>query len=96
MRSKRTNASPRLTLLPGGDGEGRNGSVSDYSGLTNLVLTTWQRTQNHQLSELLNELERKIGDLEFKYLKVLDTSITDTILPAVRLISTIEKDTTDV
>lgn len=73
MRSKRTNASPRLTLLPGGDGVGRNGSVSDYSGLTNLVLTTWQRTQNHQLSESLNDLEREVATLESRYLEVCDT-----------------------
>ena len=94
MRSKRTNASPRLTLLPGGAGVGDNGSASTIYGPVRAGLTTSHRIPNQRLSELLNELERKIGDLEFKYLKVLDTSITDTILPAVRLISTIEKDTT--
>ncbi len=73
MRRERTNASPRLTLVRDGAGVGRNGSVSDYSGLTNLVLTTWQRTQNHQLSESLNDLEREVQTLESRYLEVCDT-----------------------
>jgi len=96
MRSKRTGESPRLTLVRDGDGVGRNGSVSDYSGLTNLVLTTWQRTQNHQLSESLNDLESEIQTLESRYLEVCAT-LNIVISDLVRLgLFGIRKDTTDV
>ena len=96
MRSKRTGESPRLTLVRDGDGVGRNGSVSDYSGLTNLVLTTWQRTQDQALTGLLNDLESEVQTLESRYLEVCAT-LNIVISDLVRLgLFGIRKDTTDV
>jgi hypothetical protein len=45
-------------------------------------LTTKQTTQNQVLSELLNDLERRMDDLRFKFFTVLDTSTQDIKLPA--------------
>ena len=96
MRSKRTGESPRLTLVRGGDGVERNGSVSDYSGLTNLVLTTWQRTQDQALTGLLNDLESEVQTLESRYLEVCAT-LNIVMSDLVRLgLFGIRKDTTDV
>jgi hypothetical protein len=96
MRSKRTGESPRLTLVRGGDGVERNGSVSDSYGLTNLVLTTWQRTQDQALSESLNDLESEIQTLESRYLEVCAT-LNIVMSDLVRLgLFGIRKDTTDV
>jgi hypothetical protein len=96
MRSKRTGESPRLTLVRGGDGVERNGYVSDYSGLTNLVLTTWQRTQDQALTGLLNDLESEVQTLESRYLEVCAT-LNIVMSDLVRLgLFGIRKDTTDV
>ena len=96
MRSKRTGESPRLTLVRGGDGAERNGSVSDSYGLTNLVLTTWQRTQDQALTGLLNDLESEVQTLESRYLEVCAT-LNIVMSDLVRLgLFGIRKDTTDV
>jgi hypothetical protein len=95
MRSKRTGESPRLTLVRGGGGAERNGSVSDSYGLTNLVLTTWQRTQDQALTGLLNDLESEVQTLESRYLEVCAT-LNIVMSDLVRLgLFGMRKDTTD-
>lgn len=77
MRRKRTNASPNFTLIQGGGGETENGNALSIYGPRNLVLTTSQPTNKAvQVSELLNDLEKKTDDLEYRYLKVLDTFLS--------------------
>ena len=96
MRNKRTEESPRLTLLLGGGGVERSGSASNYFGLTNLVSTTWHRTQDQALSELLNDLESEVSTLESKYLEVCAT-LNTVMSDLVRLgLLGIKEDTTDV
>ena len=48
-------------------------------------LTTLQRTQDQQLSELLSCLESKIETLQSKYLEAFATSRSDTVIPLVPL-----------
>lgn len=48
-------------------------------------LTSLQRTQDQQLSELLSSLERKIEILQSKYLEAFATSRSDTTTPLVPL-----------
>ena len=96
MRSERTSASPRLTLLQGGAGEVKNGSASTIFGPVRAGLTTSHRTQHQALSELLNDLESGIQDLESKFLEVLDTSLIDILRRVGRCLSTARMDTTDV
>jgi hypothetical protein len=53
--------------------------VSSPFGPVRAGLTTTQRTNTvHQLTELLNYLEKQVEILESKSLKVLSTSLTDT------------------
>lgn len=91
----RINKSEEHTLKLVGVGRGKSGYVYTISGPENPVGIILQRTLDHQLSELLNDLERRILDLESRFLKVCATSLEDTILPAVRLLSTINTDTTE-
>jgi hypothetical protein len=66
-----------LTSYTGGEGE-RARALSHY-GPVRAGLTTTQRTNTaHQLTELLNYLEKEVEILENKSLKVLSTSLTDT------------------
>ena len=92
----RTSESPRLTLLQGGAGQGESGSVSTIFGPVRAGLTTSHRTQHQALSELLNDLESGIQDLESKFLEVLDTSLIDILRRVGRLHSITRMDTTDV
>ena len=69
-----------LRVLDGG-GEGGNGPASSIFGPVRAGLTTKQTTQNQVLSELLNDLERRMDDLRFKFFTVLDTSSQDMELP---------------
>jgi hypothetical protein len=69
-----------LRVLDGG-GEGGNGPASSIFGPVRAGLTTKQTTQNQVLSELLNDLERRMDDLRFKFFTVLDTSTQDIKLP---------------
>ncbi len=70
-----------LRVLDGG-GEGASGSASSPFGPVRAGLTTKQITQDQALSESLNDLERRIDDLRFRFFTVLDTLNTGTELPA--------------
>ena len=82
MRSYRTRSSQNvtLTLLSGGKGESESAS-SPFgpvrAGLTTtLDLSTIRASQDQQLSELLNTLERQAEILLLKSCEVLDTFLT--------------------
>ena len=91
----RTNASPRLTLLQGGVGEEESGSALEIFGPRRAGLIITQPTSKEvQLSELLNDLERKVLTLESRFLEVLDTSLIDILRRAERLLSITREDTT--
>ena len=71
----RTNRSQRPTLgLVMGGGEG-NGNVSSNFGPVKAGLTTTHRTQQVQLSELLNSLEREVENLNSKYCEAYVTLV---------------------
>ena len=72
-----------LRVLDGG-GEGESGSASSPFGPLRVGLIQSQTTQDQALSELLNDLERRIDDLRFRFFTVLDTLNTDTDLLALR------------
>jgi len=61
-----------LRVLDGG-GEGESGSASSPFGPLKVGLIQSQTTQDQALSELLNDLERRIDELRFKFFTVLDT-----------------------
>jgi len=68
-----------VTLTSYTSGESENKPVLSPFGPVRAGLTTTQRTNKvHQLSELLNYLEKQVEILENKSLKVLSTSLTDT------------------
>jgi hypothetical protein len=68
-----------VTLTSYTSGESENKPVSSPFGPVRAGLTTTQRTNKvHQLTELLNYLEKQVEILENKSLKVLSTSLTDT------------------
>ena len=68
-----------VTLTSYTNGGESNKTVSSPFGPVSQGLTTTQRTSKvHQLTELLNYLEKKVQILENKSLKVLSTSLTDT------------------
>lgn len=83
-RSYRTRSSQHvtLTLLSGGKGESE--SASSPFGPVKAGLTTLQdhsiarASQDQQLSELLNTLERQVEILLLKSCEVLDTFLGDT------------------
>jgi hypothetical protein len=80
-----------LRVLDGG-GEGENGSASSPFGPVRVGLTTKQITQDQLLSESLNDLERRIDDLRFRFFTVLDTLNTDTDLLALQNLSFLSED----
>ena len=67
MRKIVIESSQRTTLRLVGTGEESNGSALSPFGPRRAGLTSTQRTQNHQLTELLNSLEREIADLNSRY-----------------------------
>jgi hypothetical protein len=68
-----------VTLTSYTSGESESKAVLSPFGPVRAGLTTTQRTNTvHQLSELLNYLEKQVQILENKSLKVLSTSLTDT------------------
>lgn len=66
---------PTLTLLMGG--KDQNGSASSPYGPLKVGLVTYRTTQNRQLSELLNDLERKVKTLESRFSTDFGISLTD-------------------
>jgi hypothetical protein len=81
MRRKRTSASPNFTLIQGGGGEEESGSALNPYGPVRAGLTTSPQTNKVQaLSVLLNDLEKKTDDLEFRYLRALDIFLSATEL----------------
>lgn len=93
----RTKQSQRLTLVQGGAGQENNGSASTIYGCESHASTTLQAISREvQLSELLNDLERQVQILEYKYSEVLDTWLTATTHLVRLLPSIIDEDTTNV
>ena len=75
-----------LRVLDGG-GEGASGPALSPFGPLRADLTTNRITQDRALSESLNDLERRIDDLRFRFFTVLDTLNTDTDLLALQGLS---------
>lgn len=75
-----------LQVLDGG-GEGGNGPASSPFGPLKVGLIQSRITQDQALSESLNDLERRIDDLRFRFFTVLDTLNTDTDLLALQGLS---------
>ena len=74
MRRSITRSSHRSTLRLVGTGEGESGSAYSPFGPVRAGLITMQRTNEDQvLTELLNSLERKIAELNFKSYEALNT-----------------------
>jgi hypothetical protein len=68
-----------VTLTSYTSGGESSKAASSPFGPVKAGLTTLQRTNTvHQLTELLNYLEKQVEILESKSLKVLSTSLTDT------------------
>ena len=93
----RTKKSPALTLVQGGAGVEGSGSASTIYGCEKVGSTTWLATSKEaQLSELLNDLERKVETLESRYLEACATlSIVTARLAELKVIkigSTITKE----
>ena len=66
-----------FTLIQGGGGVEESGDASSPYGPRRAGLTTSQPTNKvAQLSGLLNDLERKTDDLEYRYLEVLGTFLS--------------------
>ena len=57
-------------------GEGESGSASTTFGPVRAGLTTTHRTQQVQLSELLNSLEREVESLHSKYCEAYVTLVS--------------------
>ena len=70
-----------LRVLDGG-GEGESGSASSPYGPLRVGLIQSRITQDQALSESLNDLERRIDELRFRFFTVLDTLSQDIELPA--------------
>jgi hypothetical protein len=75
-----------LRVLDGG-GEGASGPALSPFGPLRADLITNRITQDRALSESLNDLERRIDDLRFRFFTVLDTLNTDTDLLALQGLS---------
>ena len=78
MRREITRSSLSVTLRLVSDTTLESESASSPFGPVRAGLTTSQRTQDQQLSELLNILERKIESLQSRYLEAFATSKADT------------------
>lgn len=87
----RTKQSPRLTLVQGGDGVEANGYVCTTSGCeSHAGITLPLISKEAQLSELLNDLERRLEILEYRYLEAYVILTTD-ILPRVERLRSIQR-----
>ena len=74
MRKQITRSSLSVTLRLVSDIVDESEYASPNYGEERVPSTTLRRTQDQQLSELLNCLERKIEILEYKYLEAFATS----------------------
>ena len=91
MRRKLIRNSPGLTLVLGGDGVEENGYVCTIYGCESHASTTLPLTSKVvQLSELLNDLEKRVATLEYKFLEVCAMWNTD-ILPRVERLRSIKE-----
>jgi len=72
----RTERSQGTTLKLVGAGEGESGSAYANSGLERAGSTTSHRIQIHQLSALLNDLERDLQELNSRYCEAYVTLLT--------------------
>ena len=99
MRKTITRSSQKTTLRLVSAGVGESGSASSPFGPVRAGLITMPtprirtESQDQQLTELLNCLERKITEANIKSLEVLDTYLSDTI-PLVRHTSSFSSTTT--
>ena len=75
-----------LRVLDGGGGEESGPALSPFGPLRADLITS-RTTQDRALSESLNDLERRIDDLRFRFFTVLDTLNTDTDLLALQGLS---------
>ena len=75
----------------------RSNALSPY-GPVRAGLTTWQTTQDQQLTELLNSLEREVATLVSKSCTVLDTlnTVTQEVSAVLSSIATDEAGTDDI
>ena len=80
-----------LRVLDGGGGE-ESGLVLSPFGPLRADLIQNRITQDRALSESLNDLERRIDDLRFRFFTVLDTLNTDTDLLALQNLSFLSED----
>lgn len=86
-----------VTLTSYTSGESESKPASSPFGPVRAGLTTTQRTNKvHQLTELLNFLEKQVEILENRSLKVLSTSLHDTTHLVEPSVSTIDTTGTDV
>jgi hypothetical protein len=68
---------PTLTLLTGG--KDQNGSASSPYGPLRAGLVTYRTTHDPVLSELLNDLERRVRILQYRSCTALNISPIDTV-----------------
>ena len=93
MKTERSQKSMRGLRLVGEEG---SGDVWSPYGPVRVGLTTTLRTSKEvALLELLRYLEKRVEILEYRYSEVCAILENDIIPRAERLLSTIEKDTTD-
>ena len=95
MKREITKSSLSVTLRLVSDIVDESEYASQNYGGEKVLGTIWHRTQDQQLSELLNILESKIEALQSRYLEAFATSRADTEEALVPLYdSTIETDGT--
>jgi hypothetical protein len=74
----RTDGSPSLTLVQGGDGEDESGSASTIFGHPSLASTILPTTPPQLHTESLNDLVKIVDDLVSRYFEVCATFIIAT------------------
>ena len=78
MKKIAIESSLKNTLRLVGAGEGESGSAYSPFGPVRAGLTTWQTTQDQQLTELLSSLEREVANLVSKSSTLCDMLSTAT------------------
>ena len=95
MKKYETKGSLRNTLRLVMGGKEESGSAYSPFGPVRAGLTTMQRTQDRQLTELLSYLEKRIEDLRSRSYGVLSTYLSDTLPPVRRTNSIYEQTITN-